>query len=403
MDRERPSDRRHAADDRVRRALELLAEAARERLRALGNGGPPREPLRLELRLALAGGPEALAGGAAALEREIDEELRALAAARSLWPPGRVLCARCGSTACEQAAPRDPRAVFAGWGPSGVPRFLDLGQLLLERQDPRVDDLYRERGPLVALALDGAALAADLLPAFRERLGGVSLHGQVVAGWYRRPGAAGGDRAALGFQLLSVGRGARRRFALHVMGAAADPHLLEALHDERGRHPWTEARRWAEAALEEIAASARGPRPPPAAAIAARLSGLLHHLAERLERPHRARQRRTAHGERRHEGGHRPTPAALADLRAAPAERVLYDPRHDTFVVLGPRGRTHVFGSAGKLVTSVRYPAATIDRRQKLGHWRPLAAAQAAALVARVEELVAGAGDARGRDTGEPG
>jgi hypothetical protein len=177
------------------------------------------------------------------------------------------------------------------------------------------------------------------------------------------------------------------------MGAAADPRLLEAMHDERGRQPWAEARHWAEAALEEIAASARSPRPPAPAALAGRLAGLLHHLAERLERPHRARQRRTAHGERRHHAGHRPTPTALADLRAAPAERVLYDPRHDTFVVLGPRGRTHVFGSAGKLVTSVRYPAATIDRRQKLGHWRPLGAQGAAALVARVEELVARTGE----------
>ena len=394
MERSRTPDREPAArDERLQRALELLAELARERLRALGNGGPPREPLRLELRLPLAGGPEALAAGAAALDREIGEELRAVIAARSLWPPGRVLCARCASTGCEHAAPRDPRHVFAGWGPSGVPRFLDLGQLLLERQHPRVEDLYRDGAPLVALALDGGELVADLLPAYRERLGGVRLHGQVAAGWYRVPAAADGQRAALAFQLLSIGRGSRRRYALHAMGAAADPRLLEALHDERGRQPWTEARRWAESALEEIAASARSPRPPAPGALEGRLAGLLHHLAERLERPHRARQRRTAHGESRHHAGHRPTPTALADLRAAPAERVLYDPRHDTFVVLGPRGRTHVFGSAGKLVTSVRYPAATIDRRRKLGHWRPLGAQGAAALVARVEELVARAGE----------
>ena len=390
------------SDDRLRRALELLAGAARDRLRDLGNGGPPREPLRLELRLPLAGGADALDAGAAALEREIAEELRALVAERSLWPPGRVLCARCGSTGCEHAAPRDPRAVFAGWSPTGLPRFLDLGQLLLERGHPRVDDLYRERAPLVAVAIDGAELTADLLPVFHERLGGVRLHGQVVAGWYRRPGAADGERAALAFQLLSVGSGRRRRHALHPMGAAADPRLLEDLHDERGRPPWSEARRWAEAALEEIATSARGPRPPAAGALAGRLAGLLRHLAERLERPHRARERRTAHGERRHHAGHRPTPTALADLRAAPVERVLYDPRHDTFVVLGPRGRTHVFGSAGKLVTSVRYPAATIERRQKLGEWRRLPAAQAAALVARVEELVGSRGAPGDPPDGDP-
>jgi hypothetical protein len=387
--REAPGLRLGGDDERLRRALELLAELARERLRSLGNGGPPSEPLRLELRLPLAGGPQALAAGAAALDRELGEELRALVAARSLWPLGRVFCARCGTAGCEHAAPPDARAVFTGWGPSGLPRFLDLGQLLLERQHPRVGDLYGERGPLVAVALDGRELIADLLPAYRERLGGTRLHGQVVAGWYRPSGADGG-RAALAFQLLSAGHGRRRRYALHALGAAADPRLLESLLDEHGRQPWTDARRWAEGALREVEANARGPRPAAPGMLAGRLSGLLQHLAERLERPHRAQRRRTAHGERRHHGGVRPTRAALADLRLAPAERVLFDPRHETYVVLGPRGRTHVFGSEGKLVTSVRYPAATIDRRQKLGHWRPLGAAQAAALLARVEELVAG-------------
>jgi hypothetical protein len=381
---------RPGEDDRVRRALALLAEAGRDRLRALGNGGAPREPLRLELRLPLAGGPEALAAEAAAVERELEEEARALVAARALWPSGRVFCARCGSGACEHSAPGDARQVFAGWGPSGVPRFLDFGQLLLERGHPGVGELYGDRGSLVAVALDGHELIADLLPAYRDRLGNVRLHGQVVAGWYRPAGATDGRRTAASFQLLSSGHGRRRRYALHPLGAAADPSLLEAMHDEQGRQPWSDARRWAEATLREIAASASGPRPSPPDAIAGRLAGLMHRFAERLERPHRGRDRRTVHGEQRHHGGRRPTRTALADLRSAPAERVLFDPRHETFVVLGPHGRTHVFGSEGKLVTSVRYAAAAIERRRKLGHWRPLGAAQAAALLARVEELVAG-------------
>jgi hypothetical protein len=40
-------------------------------------------------------------------------------------------------------------------------------------------------------------------------------------------------------------------------------------------------------------------------------------------------------------------------------------------------------------VTSVRYPAATVERRQKSGAWRATNAEQAAALRARVEELLA--------------
>jgi hypothetical protein len=275
-------------------------------------------------------------------------------------------------------------------GPLGVPRFADFGQLLLERQHPRVAELYAARSPLLTLALGGRELVADLLPAYREHLGGVRVHGQVSAGWYRPRGAPDGPRAALTLQVLSAGHGRRRRFALHAVGAAADATLLDALQDEHGRLPWADARRWAEATLQEIATAARAPRPPATAALEARVEGLLQHLAERLERPHRGRLRRTTHAQERHHAGHRPTRAAVADLREAPLERVLFDPRHETFVVLGPRGRTHVFGSEGKLVTSVRYPAATIDKRQKLGHWRPTTGGQAAALLARVEELVRG-------------
>jgi hypothetical protein len=197
----------------------------------------------------------------------------------------------------------------------------------------------------------------------------------------------------IAFQVLSSGSGRRRRFALHPVGATADAAVQETLHDEHGRLPWADARRWAEATLAEIAGASRGTRAPSGAAIEARLGGLLRHLAERLERPQRAGARRTAHAQERHHQGRRPTPAALADLRGAPADRVLFDARHQTYVVLGPRGRTHVFAPEGKLVTSVRYPAATIDRRQKLGHWQGVTNQQAAALVARVEELLAGPSD----------
>jgi hypothetical protein len=375
-------------DERLRRALELLAEAGRERLRSLGNGAPQREPLSLTLRLPLDGSPTSLERSAADLAGEIEAELQAIVAARALCPPGRVACARCGSATCEHSAPTGPRQVFTGWGPSGLPRFVDFGQLLLERQHPRVAELYTDRPPLLTLATPGRLLVADLLPAYRENLGGLRVHGQVTAGWYRPRGAPDGQRSALAFQVLSAGHGRRRRFALHPLGATADPLLLEPLQDEHGRVPWADARRWAEATLQEIATAARSPRPPAPAALEARIDGMLQHLAERLERPHRGSQRRTAHAQERHHAGHRPTRAAVADLREAPPERVLFDPRHETYVVLGPRGRTHVFGSEGKLVTSVRYPAATIDKRQKLGHWRPTSQQQAAALLSRVEELV---------------
>lgn len=386
-----------APDDRLRQALALLGAAARDRLRAAGGNGR-RPELELTLRVPLAEGPSTAA--VEALDHELAAALRDVLAAGALCPPARVWCPRCAGAECEHAVPADPRQVFAGYGASGLPRFLDLGQLLLERQHPRVAELYDERPRLLTLVQGWSELGGALLPAYRERLGGLRLHGQVVAGWYRAATPAGGghDRLAIGIQLLSSGGRRRRRHALHLV-AAADPALLEALHDRHGRLPWADALRWGETTLEEIHAALRRPRPPAPAALDARLQGLLHHLAERLERPFHGRHRRTGHAEERHssmppENGGRPTRTALADLREAPAERVLFDPRHETFVVLGPHGRTHVFASGGKLVTSVRYPAATIARRQKDGVWRPTTGEQAGALRARVAALVGAAGAA---------
>ena len=70
---------------------------------------------------------------------------------------------------------------------------------------------------------------------------------------------------------------------------------------------------------------------------------------------------------------------------------MLHDERRNTYVVLGERGRTHVFSLAGKLITSVRYPAQTIAQRRESGVWRASSAEEIAALRARV------AGDAEGR------
>ena len=60
----------------------------------------------------------------------------------------------------------------------------------------------------------------------------------------------------------------------------------------------------------------------------------------------------------------------MDDLARARPEQLLYDSRRETFVVLGERGRAHVFNPKGKLVTSIRYSPESIERRRKNGHWR---------------------------------
>ncbi|HEX5758266.1 MAG TPA: hypothetical protein VF121_03650, partial [Thermoanaerobaculia bacterium] len=161
-----PSARPSPPSDRLRLALQLLAEEARERVdrhplgHLLGAAGDA-----LELRLAV---PSALRPGsldklAAEAAETLQEALQALLEHRAVLRPGRVVCLRCGGADCAHAAPAEPRQVFAGYGPTGLPRFLDLGAWLLARHDPRVDLLYRQPPPLLAAVATGAELTASLL------------------------------------------------------------------------------------------------------------------------------------------------------------------------------------------------------------------------------------------------
>ena len=60
---------------------------------------------------------------------------------------------------------------------------------------------------------------------------------------------------------------------------------------------------------------------------------------------------------------------AIEDARGVDASAVLFDEQHATYVVAGPRGRTHFFTGDGKLVSSVRYSRDAVERKRKLGMW----------------------------------
>ena len=111
--------------------------------------------------------------------------------------------------------------------------------------------------------------------------------------------------------------------------------------------------------------------------ITHRVERILQGLARRLERDQRSRKRRTRHAEARHESGRRPTRKALDDARTAGEGELLFDERSGTLVVLGERGRTHFFTPQGRLVSSVRYSRDAVERKLKLGMWRPATREQA--------------------------
>ena len=399
------------APDSPRRLIRALARRVAE---LVERAGFPRTSLeragRLVVELAVpvdADDDRAIDREAHRLEAELEAAVHEALAASGAAAPGRTYCLRCGTDECPHARPRTPREVFAGYGPTGIPRFVDLTQLLLDCQDPRVDGLFDEsRRAFVSLLLTGDDLARELLPAYRDRERGYQLHAQLAAGWFRVRDAAGQPQAvALSFQVSSLaGRRGTRRFALGMVGMGPEGQSPDRLHDLLVGDTHLREVRWARGVLERIERAAnRGARN-----VERRIEGLLDGLGRRLEHRHRSRGRRTGHAERRHASGQRPTRMALSDLERAAADSLLYDTRRRTIVVLGERGRAHLFNADGLLVTSVRYPPHVIERRRRSGLWRALTGEEVRAIRSRWpvsgDRPAAGAGDDSpvGTDTREP-
>lgn len=63
---------------------------------------------------------------------------------------------------------------------------------------------------------------------------------------------------------------------------------------------------------------------------------------------------------------------------------MLVDRRRDTLIVVGERGRAHVFNRRGKLVTSIRGTPDSIARRRERGRWRPAEQEEIADLKERI-------------------
>jgi len=404
-------------DERVRRALELLSEAARDRLRRHPQGhlvSGAREGIELSMPLPLSSERDAdraaVAGAARSIEDAIAAAIDGLLLHRSAFRPGRVYCLRCESAECEHAELPSPRSTFAGYGPSGVPRFVDFAQWLVERHDPRAGDLYSNGShgvaPVIAVPLTGEELTAQLLDVYRDRTAGYRLHGQVSAGFYRVADQRGHETPITAtFQIVSSRpEGNRRRYSLSVLALGPGGEPPEHLFDRLGQSPWGAQVRWAASVLDSIERSVakKGRRKKAEAAAGAerRIEGLIEGLARRLEKGKRAQARRTKHAAERHDQGDRPTRMALADLAGAKDEDVLLDTQRRTFIVLGEKGRAHVFNRQGKLVTSIRYAPDAIERRRQNGRWNPLPAVEITALRTMVEGEQAAAGHGGGTGGG---
>ena len=394
-----PSSPRRASSDPLAQALARLQEALNQALTRELASRPDLPPdlmtapasardLSMPVVVNLGASFDAEHGAAelrAALSRHLEENL----AKHRAFRPGRVLDLRQGAAEGPASRPPDSRFVFAGYSPSGRPRFVDFAQWLLQLGHPDQDRLYARPPGLVTAVSTEDALYRDLLPAFGNAPGDQRLHGQVTAGWYEVRSRDGHPAPlAVTFQILSVAGPAAagpaaadpaaadqaaadqapRRLGLNLLLSGPDGEDVDEVYARLDDVPWRAAGTWARQALASVERSKDLHAPKK---LANRLHGILNGLARRLEHQRRGRERRTGHAEARHQSGKRPTRQALRDLDQAPDREIFADVRKDTLIVLGDRGRVHVFNRRGKLVTSIRYSPDAIERKLKAEIWCP--------------------------------
>lgn len=272
--------------------------------------------------------------------------------------PGRLYCYHCGSDECPHARPAAPGEVFAGYQNTGRPRWLEFLSYMLELEDTRLDQLFDEEHSLLGRVVGRQRLVAAQFLAYGRASLTCRVIGQVVAGYL----AVGETACALSVLIVEdAGRN------LHTQVIAPE-RLREALADARDRDasPFLrvhEALRATRQHVQALAVPWRG-RLPRAERVSLReqLFATLRHLANSLERKGRQARRRTAHAELRQQQ-QRPVAKAHEDLAAALPEDFCLDRKTQCIVVLGRKGRLHVFNPEARHVTSLQLEGGQLERR----------------------------------------
>jgi len=245
---------------------------------------------------------------------------------------------------------------------------VDFHQLLLEVRHPRLGELFEGSGKdLLAVYSAGPCLKAAQLEVFGRMSRAYDLLGQVAFGFI----PIGRERVAFTAQAVQCrGPDGLPRVELNLLAglpcgeAAWD--ALEAFQQGRVRDLLAEARR----KIQQVGIRP-GRGPTGQASTDPLMDGserVLRGLARKLERLGRQARRRTLHAEARREDS-RPTHKALEDAAAAPGERILWDVRRKTVVVLGPRQRVHVFSPQGRHITSLVLDGEAVESRIRRRRW----------------------------------
>lgn len=295
------------------------------------------------------------------LVKRLREDLEKRVMDAGLVVPGRVWNFATESFDSDWSKPEDPRHVLVGFGLEGRPRWADLVTLAIERKHDSVEQLLAGREGAVAFVERGDAVTEGVKPAFDPEAIPFRIVGQLVCGLFESSEA--GRRVALTIQVLASNReGEAERLICHAVSAVdladlPDPSVRKILKNFDGR--------LAELAKQLEGKRAAGETPDVSEAVLP----LLRELSRRLSHDAKNRSRKTDHARDRGDEG-RPTAQAFPEARSARDHHLYMDNEEQTIVVVGKKGRIHVFSPDGRHVTSVVMPPANVRQRVKSGRWR---------------------------------
>ena len=354
---------------------EIFYELVNRRRTRTGIDGktPDSSQVKLDLHL---DNPDIAKGPAPTsfLESQLGRRAEQIADRSAVFPSGKVYCHWCRSFDCAHSEPSTPRQAFAGYSPTGQPGWNEFTSILLQRGDPRIDLLHQSNPATLTLVQSGRELADDQLATYGKRSGVYRVLGQAAVGYL----SAGKDsrraenRYVLSLQAVQAGSG-RGPISLNIIGQLPDggsglqaveefesPRLLDSIR-KTSRH------------LSDIDVNSL-PKRRRGREKQRRVLETLRRLSRNIERIYRQQTRRTQHSETRHRNKARPSSKALADALRAKESSIYRDVEKNTWIVLGPRNRVHIFNDAGLHITSVVYPPETVRHRTTRGKWmRPKA------------------------------
>lgn len=300
------------------------------------------------------------------------EHIKSLIQSHSNFRLGAIYCFLCNSLDCPHARPMENDQCFRGFSSAGRPQWQKLCDILLERKDPRVEQVFGLQKGIVCILERDEDFPAEFVTFFKKDEFEVAVLGQVIVSpvVFQDASKRGGqtDRT-LSIILMRLSSSHHARYYLNMLGidmlslsqiAATDQNALRLLRTMQAyqRQIALKNRRRVNKYLPYSLEQER-----------TFFASLLSRLKCDIEQIFHASERRTRHGEERHKSMQRPTANAFRDVKLAGADRFLLDKEHNTVVVLGPKGRAHVFTRDGKLVTSMVLDRQGIERRFSRKRW----------------------------------